>query len=98
MKKDKISKYFKLATVLLIDALFIYLIIGLSRATNSDFAGLGMVVIFISLLAFNFWAIIIYFLTKLIKKHLLRNILFYILLFLSFFIIPFVFGRMIGLF
>lgn len=98
MKKGDILKNCKLAVVLLINSMPIWFTIRAITADNvdSDFLGLGLIFIFLFFLIFNVWALIVYFLTKLIKRVWLREILFYLLL-LSFLfsplLIPGLFGR-----
>ncbi|MDL2306339.1 hypothetical protein LJC72_13565, partial [Bacteroides sp. OttesenSCG-928-D19] len=82
MKKKNISKYCKLAIVLLINAIPIAFTIGVTTANDvdSDFLGIGLVVMFLFFLVFNLWALIMYFLTKQINRVWLRDLLFYLLL------------------
>jgi hypothetical protein len=83
MKKNNISKYCKLATVLLFDAIPVWFTISLSiNGSDTDFMGFWLMIIYLFFLVFNVWALIIYYLTKQIKKLWLRDILFYLLLFL----------------
>jgi hypothetical protein len=46
---------------------------------------LALFIVLFFLIVFNLWALIIYFLTKQIKRPSLRDILFYLLLFLFYF-------------
>lgn len=95
MKKDNLSNYCKLATVLFLDVIPVWFLISLSSSKNmDDFVGLGFLIGFFFLLVFNVGAFIIYRLTKLIKRIWLRDIVFYLLLF-SFFFIPFLALRLI---
>ena len=75
MKKEKLSKYFKLATVLLINFLPIWFLVILSNA--QDFV-MGL----FYLISFNLWALFIHYFTKWIKRLWVRNLTFYILLLL----------------
>jgi hypothetical protein len=90
MKKGSLSKYCKLGAVLLIDLIPAWIIIvWLTNGfdINTDFVGLMMMVIILFFLVFNVWALIIYALTKQIRKLWLRDVLFYLLL-LLYLIVP----------
>ena len=88
MKKEKLSKYFKLATVLLIDAIPVFFTIRMTTTDieSSGFNWLVIMMMFLFFFVFNIWALIIYYLTKLIKRLWLRDILFYFLSFLFLFV------------
>jgi hypothetical protein len=83
---SSLPKYFKLATVLPINAISVYSVIrGINndKNINSDIFGLVQVGVFFLLYIFNIWAFIMYHLTKRIQNNiLLRDILFYLSLFL----------------
>jgi hypothetical protein len=88
MKKGNLSKYCKLATVLLIDVIPVWIITTWAtndEDLNSDFLAFGLLIMFLLFFFWNIWAFIIYYLTKRIKKPWLCDILFYILLFLFLF-------------
>ena len=84
MKRNNISKYCKLATVLLIDVIPIFFTVTMT-ATDIESSGFNYLVLMIILLfffVFNLWALLIYKLTKKIKEPVRREVSFYVLLFL----------------
>jgi len=89
MKKGNISKYIKLAIVLLIDTLPVWFAIRVATADDDVGFNLGLpafllMVMFLVLLFFNLWALLMYSLTKSIKRLWLREVLFYLSLLLYF--------------
>lgn len=82
-KYTKLSQYFKLVVVLLIDTLSVCSVIRVMNAEpNTDFFGLLLLIMFFFFLVFNLWVFIMYHITKRIEKLWLRDVLFYLLLFL----------------
>jgi hypothetical protein len=91
MKKGDVSKYCKVAIVLLFDAIPVWFTVSVSVCgSNTDFMGFWLMIMYFFFFVFNVWALVIYHFTVRIKNLWLRDILFYllILLFLS---IPFFF-------
>lgn len=88
MKKDTLFNYIKLATVLLINVVPISTLISISKVEYSEFGDtLALLITLFFLIAFNLWALIIFYFTKHIERPWLREISFYVLLF-SFIYIP----------
>lgn len=77
---SKLSRDFKLATVLLIDAMPVYFTVRMTAANqaDTDFVDYSLMVMYFFFLIFNAWALIAYYLTKLIKRLWLRDALFYL--------------------
>lgn len=82
MQKDNLFKYIKLTVVLLHDIVPVWFLISIDSAESTDYAGLGILIGLFFLIVFNLWALLIYKLTKRIEKPVLREVSFYILLFL----------------
>lgn len=75
--KEKRAKYIKIAIVLLHNIIPICYLVSIGTAENTDFAALGFLIGLICLIAFNLWALLMYYLTKQIQKTALREIIFY---------------------
>ena len=89
MKKENISKYCKLATVLLINIVPVRGLISANEVEYGEFVdSLALLIILFFLVVFNIWAVILYFFTKHIERLWLRDTVFYVLLLLSVFCIP----------
>ena len=82
MRKRDLSKYFKLAAVLLYNISFVWYLVAVSRTDNS-FMAIAFIISIIILIIFNLWALLIYKLTKRIQKPVQREVAFYVLLFLT---------------
>jgi hypothetical protein len=86
MKNNNISKYCKLAMVLLIDVIPVWFTISVNiYGSDTDFIGFWLMQIFVFFFFWNVWTLIIYCFTKRIKNLWLRDILFYFLLLLFLF-------------
>jgi hypothetical protein len=81
MKEDNLSKYIKLAVVLLHDIIPVGFLISIGSAENTDFAGLGFLIGLFLLIVFNLWALFVYKLTKRIEGPVQREVSFYVLVF-----------------
>jgi hypothetical protein len=97
MKKYSISNYCKLAAVLFCNAIPVWYLISNSIAAGSHFSFTGFLFVMIFLLIFNLWVLLVYELTKWIQKPVLREVLFYVLLFL-FMYSPTIIGLLMRLF
>jgi hypothetical protein len=83
MKTATISKYCKLAVVLLLNVLPVWFLVSLMiNGSDTDFIGFGLLMGFFFFLALNIWALVVYFITKPIRRIWLREVLFYVLLFM----------------
>jgi hypothetical protein len=83
MKTATISKYCKPAVVLLLNVLPVWFLVSLMiNGSDTDFIGFGLLMGFFFFLALTIWALVIYFITKPIRRIWLRDLLFYVLLFM----------------
>ena len=87
--RDILLNYHKLTTILLLNAIPVSFVISIfilpppSDYSSDTFTlGFGIMMMFMCLIIFNFGVPVIYFLTKIVKLPILRNILFYTLLLL----------------
>jgi hypothetical protein len=97
MKKYSLSNYCKLAAVLFCNVIPVWFLISNSLAADSRFSLIGFLCVMIFLLIFNLWVLLVHELTKWIQKPVLREVLFYVLLFL-FMYSPDIIGLLMKLF